>query len=424
MVDAVGNILKRSWHKFDSRIYILSLGWLISSAGFAVVIPYISIYLHDRLGLSMTQVGVFFLVMAVFRSIPQPFTGMTSDRFGRVSVMGWTQVLRCLTFAGVSYVIWEGLGFWPLAAVISFNWLFGAFLHPTANAMVADLVPRQDRIQAYALLRIAGNVGWAAGPLVGGFLADVSYALLFLVSASFTLLSGLLFLVILKEPSRRRNAGERRFDLHSLIPTAKDKLLYTHCLISFLLFLAVAQLIAALSVYSVDTIGISQSQLGQLYFINGAMVVLLQYPVSGLFKRMRLTRQLATGAMIHALGYLSVGFSSDFHHLALCMVIITTGEMIVSPPVVTMVANLSSPEQYGRNMGLFGFFQMGGWSIGPFIGGSLLDLFASNQTLMWVCIFGMAVAAAGLYLVLERFVSDELNDSTKPRRSPVPHVAE
>ena len=57
-------------------------------------------------------------------------------------------------------------------------------LHPAANAMVADLVPREKRIKAYALLRIAQNLGWAIGPMLGGFIAQRSYGAMFLAGGT------------------------------------------------------------------------------------------------------------------------------------------------------------------------------------------------------------------------------------------------
>ncbi len=54
-----------------------------------------------------------------------------------------------------------------MAAVFGFsNFIFG----PPANALVADLVPEEKRITAYAMLRLAINAGFAAGPMVAGVL--------------------------------------------------------------------------------------------------------------------------------------------------------------------------------------------------------------------------------------------------------------
>jgi len=413
--------LRTGFESFDKRVYILGLGWLVTAAGFAMVIPFMSIYFHQELGMSMSAIGLFFGFSAILRSVPQPFAGWLSDRIGRVPIMGWSQILRALTFTGVGYAIMNDAGFYAIAAIISFNYITGAVLHPAANAMVADLVRKEQRISAFALLRIAGNLGWAVGPALGGFIAHRSYALLFYVAGVVALLSGVFFLLALRDMPRRERDSEANFRLTDIFNLRKDPKLYRHCLISLLLFLAVAQLIATLSVYSVDSIGITRSQLGMLYGINGLMVVLLQYPVSSILKKMRLTRQLALGGAVYAVGYFMVGLAPGYMFLIVCMVIITTAEMIVSPPSLTLVANLSTPGKHGLYMGVFGLFQTAGWSLGPMVGGAILDTFMSEPLIMWSSIALMATVSSWFYISFGRTLAAEIDSGRGSKESVAAH---
>lgn len=396
---------------FDRRIYTLALGWLITAAGFAMIIPFISIYFYQELGISLWAIGVYFGCTAVLRAAPQPFAGWLSDRFGRVPVMAWSQILRAMTFLAVSIAIYAKAGFLTIGGIIGINFIFGSVLHPAANAMVADIVKRNERIEAYSLLRISGNLGWAIGPGVGGMIAYHSYFLLFLTAAVMATASGLYFLFVLKDVKIRSNGEHVQLGPGDFIRQMKNKLLMRHCIISFILFLAVAQLIAALSIYSVEMVGISKDQLGKLYLINGSLVVLFQFYISTLFKRLPLTRQLALGAAIYAIGYFMVGLAGSFSFLILCMIIITTAEMIVSPPAVTFVANISPPEKYGQYMGIFGFFQMAGWSLGPTVGGALLHFYSAKPIIMWSLISSLALIACISYLVVESKISKDVNSS-------------
>lgn len=405
---------------FDRRIYVLGLGWLVTAAGFAMVIPFMSIYFYQELGLSMSKIGLFFGFTAILRAIPQPFAGWLSDRFGRVPIMGWSQILRSVTFAGVGYAIIQDAGFWTIAVIISLNYILGAVLHPAANAMVADIVSKEQRIDAFAFLRIAGNLGWAIGPMLGGFIAHRSYGALFIVAGLVALISGLYFLFFLKETPRAGDAEDGDFKIGDMINLRRDGLLLQHCLISFLLFLVVAQFIAPLSVYSVDTIGISRAELGWLYTINGGMVVLLQISISQLFKKMRLTNQLAVSSLIYAGAYLLISRAAGLEGLIFGMVILTTAEMINSPPSVTLVANLSPSDKYGQYMGIYGMFQMAGWSLGPTLGGFLFDMFSWQLNLMWVAIAAMAIVSGILYIIYGRKLNPEINSGRKEGR--VAHV--
>lgn len=411
-MSALTNI-KHRFGAFDRRMYILSLGWLVTSAGFALVIPFMSIYFHRELGVSMSAIGLFFGLGAILRAVPQPFAGWLSDRIGRVPIMGWSLVVRAVSFAAVGYAIMTGAGFLAIAAILSVNYLSGAVLHPASNAMVADLVKKEQRIQAFALLRIADNLGWAIGPALGGFIAHHSYSALFFLAGLVTLSSGVFFLLTLRDVTNGEATMASEFKLSDLFNLRRDVRLYEHCIISLILFLAVAQLIVTLSVYSVDTVGITQTELGVMYTLNGLMVVLLQFPVSSVLKRLSLTRQLTFGAVIYAVGYFLVGFAQGFTFLLVCMVIITLAEIIVSPPSVTMVANLSPPGRYGRYMGLFGFFQTAGWSLGPTLGGALLDAFANQTVIMWSLISLLALIASVLYINFGRKLLPEVNSGRK-----------
>ncbi|MCP4567544.1 MAG: MFS transporter [FCB group bacterium] len=398
---------------FDRRIYILAFGWLVTAAGFAMVIPFMSIYFYQELGLSMFSIGLFFGFTAVLRTVPQPFAGWLSDRLGRVPIMGWSQILRAFTFAGVGLAIFQDAGFWTIAAIISLNYILGAVLHPSANAMVADLVTKDQRIPAYSLLRIAGNLGWAIGPMMGGFIAHRSYGVLFLAAGAMALLSGLYFLLMLKDNPKSGADNNQEFKFKNIIKIGRDKILLRHCLISFILFLVVAQFIAPLSVYGVEHIGINRAQLGWLYTLNGAMVVFMQYFISYLLRNSKLTNQMALSGVIYAGAYLIIGWAAGMELLIIGMVILTTAEMINSPPSVTLVANLSPPEKYGQYMGMYGLFQMAGFSLGPTLGGFLFDIFKWRPSLMWTVVAALAVISALLYLYFGKQLSPEVNNGCR-----------
>ena len=400
----------RKYGSFDRRIYVLSLGWLVTATGFAMVIPYITIYFNQELKISTTLIGVFFGFTAILRSVPQPLAGWLSDRVGRVRIMSWSQVARSLTFIAVAYAIFHDMGFWPIAIIIAFNFIFGAVLYPLASAMVADMVPREQRLAAFSFMRIAANLGWALGPALGGFIASKSYPLLFIVGGIIALVSGIYFALALKDiPRSIKKATVSGFSFRDVFSVSQDRLLFRHCLITFILLMTVAQLVAALSLYATGWIRLSQSQLGILFLVNGGLVVLLQIPVSDLFRKMRLTHQMALGSFLYFLGYFLVGQAGGFISLLLCIVVISIAEMIVFPPASTMVANLSPPDQYGHYMGIYGLFQMFGWSLGPTLGGTLLDVFHDNASIMWAVVSFMSLIAGLLYIHFSRRLSPLTN---------------
>ena len=66
---------------------------------------------------------------------------------------------------------------------------------------------------------------------------------------------------------------------------------------------------APFSVYAVDMVGISQTELGYLYTINGLLVVSLQIPFTKILSKYAFTTQLALGSVFYILGYGFIGIT-------------------------------------------------------------------------------------------------------------------
>lgn len=388
-------------------VYILSLGWFVSAMGFAASMPFISIYFSETYGMSVGTIGLYFGSLAMLRSFFQALSGEYSDRIERRSMVIHVQWMRAISFLGLAAAIYWKISLIWMSLVLITNFVLGAMFQPVANAMVSDYLDSEKRLEGYALTRSAGNLGWAAGPAFGGFLAANSYAMLFAISAVLFIVSSLVFFFFLKAPEQKRVTD--RFHWRDLLYVKEDPLLLRHCLYSLLLYLVVAQLIVPFSVYAVRVTGLPEHQLGYLYMINGLLVAVLQIPITRLMSGTKLTRQIAFGAICYAIGYALVGWSSAFYFLIGPMIIITFGENLISPPLLTMTSRLAKEGRMGRYMGIYGLFQIAGWSFGPLYGGEILDRFADSPQLAWGMIASLAIVSAIGYLLLSRRLSPEIN---------------
>jgi MFS family permease len=219
--------------QFEPRFWVLSFGWFASALGFSVSIPFISIYFHSHLGLSIFQIGLFFGALAVVRSVFQIIGGEASDRIDRRFLLIDSQMIRAISFGAMALAVYYHWGFWAVSVSLLINSIFGAIFQPAANAMVADILPREKRLDGYAITRSATNLGWACGPAMGGFLASASYGLLFLISGLITCASGLILWRFLKVPTARSPSA--RFRLVDLWFVTKDPLLATHSVLILVL---------------------------------------------------------------------------------------------------------------------------------------------------------------------------------------------
>ncbi|MEW5994290.1 MAG: MFS transporter, partial [Candidatus Zixiibacteriota bacterium] len=249
--------------QFDRNLWILSLGWFVSALGFAVSLPFIAIYFRDEFGISLTGIGVFFAVLAIVRSAVQVVAGEISDRLSRRQMAIYSQMARALAFLGLAAAIYWHWGVWWCGFWLTVHSIFGSIFHPVANALVSDILPKRQRLDGYAITRTAGNLGWAVGPAIGGYVASDSYGTLFVISAAVMLLSSLVFLGM--RDVKQDSIQADRFRLRDLAAVKDDSRLAAHSLLTFTLYLVVAQLIVPFSVYAVDLVGITKQQLGDLY---------------------------------------------------------------------------------------------------------------------------------------------------------------
>lgn len=394
--------------QFNRGLWILSAGWFASALGFGISLTFLAIFLHERFGMSATDIGLFFGIMAVSRSVFQVVGGEISDRMERKTLIVVAQSLRSVAFLGLAASIWFDLGVLAVGVSLVFIAVFGAAFQSSANAVVSDLLPESQRLDGYAIVRASGNLGWAVGPAMGGLLLDqFNYSVLFALSAGVLIVSASIFKFFFVSPPV--TSPTDRFSFKDLLAVRKDPRLARHVLLIFALYLVVAQLMSTMALYAIEWGGISKLELGWLYTINGLLVVTLQIPAVRLISRYRLTSQLALGAIFYIIGYGLMGFAGSFIFFAVLLIVVTIGEVVMSPASLTLTSRLAPAGRMGRYMGIYGFFVSSGWSLGPLYGGSILDSLAGQPVAAWLVISSLALVAAVGYKLFGRRLPDELN---------------
>lgn len=408
----------RSTQGFDRRVWTLFYGRIISSLGFSVVMPFLSIYLHNELGISMTIVGMVLLISAVVGALGQIVGGELADIMGRRKIMIIAMAARSTMFLALAYVISGGADIFVITIMVSLSSLAGSFFEPASSALIADVVEPKKRLEAYGLLRIGGNIGWTLGPLLGGLLSMISYPFLFIISAAATGTVSIIVFMFVAE-SISSSARRQKLSLRDLGRLRNDHRFLAFCLISIPLFMMFGQMASNYAVFSTEIIGITNAEIGYIYAVNGLMVVFMQFPISRSINHLRMTKAMAAGSLLYAIGYGIVGltpyigmgvptwlFSPGFLYLAMCMFIVTMGEMIVSPSSMTLVAKMSPESERGRYQGMYGLVSNFGFSAGPFFGGLLFDAFYGDPIFMWAGIGSFGLLAALGFLGLGRRIPE------------------
>ncbi|NOZ61917.1 MAG: MFS transporter [Calditrichaeota bacterium] len=386
------NKLNSKFQSFDKRVWYLVAIRVINALGFSIILPFISLYLYSEQGVPMTVVGTFFLGAAVARAITQLLGGGYSDKIGRRKVMIFAGVGRALSFLLLAITVFYHFPIYFLGLFVILSYGFGAMFMPAADALISDLVAPKNRVEAYSYQRIGLNFGWAIGPAVGGYLASMSYSLLFLIPSGLFFI--VIFIVILFIPDSSAEDKKSNFNIKALKHLVKNRQFVFYGLLCFFVFSVLSQPYTTMSVFAVEHVHISKIFLGYLYSINGVTIILFQLPAIKWINRMRLTSALALGGFLAGIAMIVIALSTNFFMLALAIVILTFGEIFFIPTSTTITSNWAPESQRGTYMGLYGLFQGMGRSFGPFYGGILLDHFLHNPLILWGAIGAVALLAS------------------------------
>lgn len=368
MVQQRLNILIKAYPR---QFWLLFVGMLISTLGSSMVWPFLMIYASERLDLPLTTVTSLMTLNATMGMIFAFIAGPVTDRFGRK----WVMVLS-LGMNGLAYFLMGGAdSITDFAALMGMSGAFNPLYRVGADAMMADLVEPERRMDAYALLRTSNNMGIALGPAIGGFVASISYQIAFSGAAIGLVVFGLLIAIFARETLPARPAG---------VTVSKEKfggygrILKDRPFVAFIVIFSLTQMCATLvwvllGVYAKQNYQMPESQYGFIPTTNALMVVLFQIPVTQVAKRFPILHALTLGSLFYAIGVGSVALGNGFWGFWVSMVILTIGELILAPTSNTYVANLAPPDMRGRYMSLYGLTWGVAAGIGPLVGGFLND---------------------------------------------------
>jgi len=366
--------------------WLLALATLVNRAG-TMVIPFLALHFTRNLGFSAGQAGAALAVYGVVSLLTSPFAGRLADRVGSQRILTLSLLLG-------------GAGFWALPllrtlpqvlvgmAVLS---AVSEAMRPATLALVGDLAPPELQRQAFALNRLAINLGMSVGPALGGVLAAHSFQMLFWVDGGTTLAAALVLLAFpLRVQSVEAHAGPRP----SLGAIADRRLRYvTLCLLPVLLVFFQHE--GAMPVWMVDQLGLSTRSYGLLFTLNTLLIVFLEVRLNSATAHWSPARALSVGSALCTLGFGALAFLSSYWGIVATVVVWTFGEMILFPSTAAYVSELAPPARRGEYMGFYSMTFGIGFTIGPWAGLSVLE--AAGARALWLAC--LAVGAVSTLLV-------------------------
>ncbi len=325
---------------------------------------------------SALALGAVFGAFAIPMIVLPFFGGVLADRMDRRKVIWIMQSVAALLSLVMAVLVATGLiQVWHVIAISFTSAIVLAFDQPTRQAIIPDLVPRDELRPAVALNSAVFTGGAFIGPALAGFLvaqAGVPLAGVFFINAAtfFAVIVAVAFMRIPRmDPSKTRG---------SVLSTALDgfRFIGRNELIIMVMILSLATSLfgrsynALLPVFAKDTLDVGIQGLGMMNSAPGAGSIVgavligmnLKLPPNGV---------LSLGGMV-ALALLLIGFaSSESYALSLVFLFLlgVLGTALIT--ATRTILQLGAPREYmGRVMSLstiavIGFGPLGGFIVGP-----------------------------------------------------------
>ncbi|MEU6160124.1 MFS transporter [Streptomyces sp. NPDC047130] len=378
----------------------------------AFVATFMALYLTLDRGYSASYAGLVAALYGLGGVISSVGAGVMTDRLGRRPTMLIAQLSTAVSVAALGFVVDPV----AIAAVAFLVGMASNGSRPAVQAMMADIVPPQDRVRAFSLNYWAINLGFAVSAVGAGFVAEVSYVAGFLIEAGMTLACAVL--VFVKIPESRPEAPvapaggdgegegvgagpEKAIGLGTVL---RDGRFMSMVGLSFLVALIFQQGYVALPV-AMGQQGFSPADYGLAIAVNGVLIVAVQIPVTGLLQRRDPRRLLVVSALLAGYGFGLTAFAGSVGVLALTVCVWTIAEIINAPTQSSLVVRLSPVQGRGRYQGMYSVSWALAALVAPLVSGVVIDAYGPD--LLWAACAVIGTVAAVGYALLMRALPPE-----------------
>jgi MFS family permease len=363
-------------------VWVLFAGSLINRLG-GFVLFFLILYLTQK-GYSPARAGLTLSAYGVGGVFASFIGGHLADTFGRRNTIAASMFLSAATLLLLS----QAEAMWQIALWTGLTGLTAELYRPASAALLADLTPQGERVTAFAVYRIAINLGVAVGPAMGGFLADRSFFLVFLIDAITSAIFGLVALFAL--PNTRGDTAEP-ISARSAVRTIVGDSGFMVFIVASLLGGVVFMQFNSTLPLQVRAFGFPNAVYGMIMSLNGAMVLLLELPLTRFTRKRPAPRTIALGLLLVGVGYGLTPLGSSAVMLFATVAVWTLGEIVFVPVASAHVADISPGNMRGRYQGAWTATWGVSHILAPILGTAVYQI---NPYALWIACAAVGALAA------------------------------
>jgi MFS family permease len=412
-----------SWlPRLPHQVWILAAGRFLSQSGTGFTLFYAPIFFVDRVGLSATAVGIGL------------GSGSVSGIFGRVlggsfcDSKFWgrrrTLLLAAMISAAASFMLAATHDF---AGLVAGNLLMGlgvGLYWPPTETMVADLTEGEQRQEAFALTRLADNLGLQVGIIFGGVLIAVTgnYRSLFIIDGiSFIVLFAVVAIAISEtyKPSAATDASPKNLK-NGWMVALNDRTLLVYASVNILFTLYISQIQTTMPLYFSKFVpvgtsgeGFSTGTITVLFAFSTFLTVALQLPILKALRLFSHPKALMISALLWGMGFIAIGLTgmATTGNLLLAVLglsFLSVATVAYTPFASALVVDLAPESLRGVYLAVNSQCWAIGYLIGPPLGGLALDQGKWGADNFWLGLALSVIVAVVILQKLDRMLKEKI----------------
>ena len=368
------------------------------------VMPFLTMYLTIKLGLSYEITGIIITIAALIGIPSSLLGGKLADELGRKKTYLIAQAGAALSLLPCAFLKNPV----PIIIFLLLSTFFNGAVRPPMNAIVTDILPPHQRQVGFSLQYLGMNVGVALGPIVAGYLFNNFLPMIFIGDALTSFIALYLIWKNVKEvkPENLKETVYSEMEKEekgNTISALLKRPQITIFLIVYVLYSFVyTQHRFSLPLTTDVVFGSSgASKYGILMSINAFTVLICTVAVTSITKHLKPIINITIAGVIYAVGFGMLAVIHSYYMFILSTVIWTIGEILVVTNFGVYLAD-NSPSNFRARFNAVGSLS---WSLGAALGTSIAGKFLQELGLNYIWLLTFVLSIIGTVGMLGVYIS-------------------
>lgn len=392
----------------SKEVWWLAFITFINRSG-TMVIPFLSLYLTESLNYTLENVGWIMSAFGVGSVLGSWMGGKLTDKYGFYPVMYLSLALTGILFIGLQFIE----EFYAFCFAIFLVMLVADAFRPAMFVAMNTYSKAENKTRSVTLIRLAINLGFSAGPAIGGFIiTSINYKGLFWMDGITCLLATLVLINVL-HPKKAQVIDEQKVENPQ--PIRSDGLFWIFFVAMFIFGFIFLQYFSTIPLYYRDVHALTEFDIGLLLGMNGFLIFVLEMPLIKWLGDSKYSKELliTIGLLLTGLSYVVLLMTPWIGILIIGMLLMTLGEMIAFPFSNSFVIERSKRGKQGEYMAFYSISFSAAHIFGHNSGLQMVDNFGYDTTWTVISIIS-AIGVLTLFYLMYRLKREKTDVVLKP----------